>query len=798
LQLGNGGTSGAINGDVGDNGTLLFDRSDAISFTGVISGSGALVKNGSDTLTLSGANSYGGGTAINAGSVAVGNNSALGTGMVVMAAGTTVVFANSSLTLANAFSLNGDPTYTVASGSTDTLGGVIADGSTPGELVLNGGGTLVLAGTNTYSGGTTISAGTLQGDTSSLQGNITDNAALVFNQNSKGTFAGVISGSGELIQGGSGTVILTGANSYSGGTTINAGTLQGDTTSLQGSITDNAALVFNQTTDGSFIGAISGSGTLSKIGTGLLVLDGNNPFTGSTTVQSGTLEVGDAATPSATLGGNVIVAAGGTLRGYGTIGGNVINSGTLWAGGSIGALTVQGNYIQNVGSLLNLDATPSGGASLLTVGGKATILSGSAVVLAQAGNWAPQTSYAILTAAGGITGQFTSASSSLLFLNPMLSYTTNAVNLSLERNDISLASVAQTPNQRAVANGTDNLGFGNPVYSAVTTLDDAATARHAFDQLSGVIHASTSSALIDDSRYVRDAINRHLLGLDNDGIQGSTDDGVSAWTSAWGHGGRNDDDSNVPALQANGSGVLVGADLPLGADARLGGVLGHGQNSIQTNSVGASSNVLGKHAGLYGSGTFGAFALRAGAVYSWQDVRTNRTVAFGNVNEWLTSEHDAQTAQAYVEGSYQFNVSPGQRLEPFVNVARVRVHEDALQEGGGAAALAVAGNSVSVNTATLGLRDTLSLDAAGGIHAHASLGWRQAWGDLTPIATTRFVDGGDSFAIAGMPVARDALNADLGIDFKIAKNVTVDASYLGQFASKVQDQGARMSLTVTF
>jgi outer membrane autotransporter protein len=126
------------------------------------------------------------------------------------------------------------------------------------------------------------------------------------------------------------------------------------------------------------------------------------------------------------------------------------------------------------------------------------------------------------------------------------------------------------------------------------------------------------------------------------------------------------------------------------------------------------------------------------------------------------------------------------------------VHDDALQEGSGAAALAVGGNSASVNTATLGLRDTLALDAAAGIHVHASLGWQQAWGDLTPVSSMRFVAGGDSFAIAGMPLARHAVTADLGIDFKLAKHVTVDASYLGRFASGVQDQGARMSLTVTF
>jgi len=490
----------------------------------------------------------------------------------------------------------------------------------------------------------------------------------------------------------------------------------------------------------------------------------------------------------------VTVASGATLGGIGTIGGLNL-AGTVTPGNSIGTLHVTGDATFQQGSSYQIEAAPNGSSDQIAAIGKVTILGGSAVVLAQAGNWAPRTDYTIITGTQGVSGQFASASSSLLFLDPVLSYTANAVNLSLQRNDTSFASVAQTPNQLAVATTTNGLGFVSPMYSALTTLD-ASTSRHAFDQLSGVIHASTGTALVDDSRHVREAINRHLLGL-NDGAEGTTARGASVWTSAWGYGGHHDGDGNAASLQANGSGLLVGVDLPLG-NSRLGAVVGHGQNSIRGNSLGSSAHVLGDHMGVYGSSSFGAFVLRGGMAYARQDVRSNRFVAFGTYNDWLSSKHHAQTAQAYVEGGYQFNMSPGQQLEPFVNVARVRVHSDDLQEGGGNAALAVAGNSASVNIATLGLRDTLTLDAAGDIRAHASLGYQRAWGDLAPVSTMHFVTGGNSFAVAGMPEARHALTTDLGIDFKLARNASVNASYLGQFASGVQDQGARMSLTVTF
>ncbi len=177
--------------------------------------------------------------------------------------------------------------FGVASGQSDTLTGSIGGA---GSLTKTSAGTLVLGGANSYSGGTTISGGTLLGNTSSLQGNITDNAALVFDQNTAGTFAGVVSGTGSLIQSGTGALTLTGTNSYSGGTTISGGTLQGNTSSLQGNIIDNAALVFDQNTAGTFAGVVSGTGSLIQSGTGALTLTGTNSYSGGTTISGGTLQ----------------------------------------------------------------------------------------------------------------------------------------------------------------------------------------------------------------------------------------------------------------------------------------------------------------------------------------------------------------------------------------------------------------------------------------------------------------------------------------------------------------------------
>ena len=469
------------------------------TFSGVIDNNGrdggaggGLTKEGTGTLTLSGANTYRGGTTINAGAITVGNASALGTGDVTMAAGTTLGFAG-DYTLANNFGLSGDPTFFVDTGNTDTLSGVISDsGGTPGVLEKTGGGTLILSGANTYSGGTNLSAGTLQGDTTSLQGDITDNAALVFDQAGTGTFAGIISGSGSLTKSGTGTLILSGANTYSGGTTISAGTLQGDTTSLQGDIIDNAALVFDQASDGTFAGIISGSGALAKSGSGTLILSGANTYTGGTTISAGTLQgdttslqgditdnaalvfdqssdgsFGDVISGTGTLtkagNGNLTLSgtntytgattvnagtlsvngsiassslltvnAGGTVGGTGDLPSITIPSGgTLAPGNSIGTVTVNGDLNLASGSVYAVQVSPSA-ADKTIVTGSATIAGNLTTTFAN-GSYAPGTQYTLINSGGALSGTFAGLTTTNLpySFTAQLSYDPNNVFLTL-------------------------------------------------------------------------------------------------------------------------------------------------------------------------------------------------------------------------------------------------------------------------------------------------------------------------------------------------------------------------------
>ncbi|MGK7292734.1 autotransporter-associated beta strand repeat-containing protein, partial [Salmonella enterica] len=230
-------------------------------FDNAISGSGQVVKSGDKTLTLSGANSYTGGTTISGGTLVASNVEALGTGDVT---------DNATL------ELNTGGTFDNAIGGS-------------GNVVKSGADTLALSGANTYTGGTLISDGTLVASNVEVlgTGDVTDNATLELNTG--GDFDNAISGSGQVVKSGDKTLTLSGANSYTGGTTISGGTLVASNVEALGTgdVTDNATLELN--TGGTFDNAIGGSGNVVKSGADTLALSGANTYTGGTLISDGTL-----------------------------------------------------------------------------------------------------------------------------------------------------------------------------------------------------------------------------------------------------------------------------------------------------------------------------------------------------------------------------------------------------------------------------------------------------------------------------------------------------------------------------
>jgi fibronectin-binding autotransporter adhesin len=178
-------------------------------------------------------------------------------------------------------------------------------------------------------------------------------------------------GVGALTKQGSGTLIMTGDSTYTGGTTIEAGTLQlgngGTTGSIIGDVTDNGTLTFNRSDVYAFDGVISGSGHVIQLGTGTTLLTAVSPYSGTTTVTAGTLAVGDAVNPGAALtgGGATRVASGATLGGYGRVNGTVTNNGTVAVANAISAFGSEANGTFTIGgTLINNGLAQVGGTGI--------------------------------------------------------------------------------------------------------------------------------------------------------------------------------------------------------------------------------------------------------------------------------------------------------------------------------------------------------------------------------------------------------------------------------------------------
>jgi autotransporter-associated beta strand protein len=842
-----GTTAGSIEGDgrvfLGGNNLAVGGNGLSTVFSGVIQdGSvfntggtgGSLTKVGTGTLALSGANTYTGGTTISAGTLQLGNGGATGSIVGDVTDNATLNFDRSDI-----FS----------------FGGVISGTGAVNQI---GTGTVILTATDTYGGGTTISAGTLQigngGTTGSIAGNVTDNATLAFDRSDPVTFAGTISGSGGLNQIGTDTLTLTGAGSYTGATNVEAGTLQagaagvfapasaftvasGATLALDnfnqtigslagsGNVTLGTATLTtgNDNTNTTFAGALSGSGGLTKIGTGTFVLAGSNPYTGATIVSGGTLEVDGAIAASS----GVTVNAGATLSGTGTVDPvattTIMSQGMLAPGNAAnptGTLTITGNLAFQSAALYLITVSGANAGST-SVGGTAA-LDGS-VKVTFASTPSAKKSYDILHAAGGLGGSvFTGVSGDSNF-DVSLSYTATDVFLNLVA-ELG-AGTHLNENQQNVATALNNFfngggrlppGFtgvfnltGAPLANALTQLDGEnanGAERGAFDLMNEFL-----GLMLDPYVYGRGgfAPGAQQLGFAPDqpnqlppdialaytGLLKATPPQTftqrwTTWASGFGGSATANGDPIVVGstnVTTTTYGYAAGMDYHYSPDTVFGfSLAGGGTNWNLANALGAGRSDAFL-AGLYGVTHEGPWYLGGALAFANNWFTTNRTAFAG---DQLTARFQGQSYAARLEGGYRF-VVPTDRdaigIIPYAAIQAQSFHTPSYSETdltGGGFGLSYNAMSGTDTRSELGGRfDDLTALNNLPLLLRAKVAWAHDWVSNPALNASFESLPGTSFTVFGAQIPRDSALASAGAQLFFTPNWSLLAKFDGEFAN---------------
>src|SRR5262245_25644199 len=862
LFVGGGSTEGPGMLTVANGGTvnatapmLIGDVTGASAVT--VTGAGSVL-NALNSLAIGGDNGCGCGPLVGTLTIADGG--------VVNSPGPTSIAAGSTLNLGTGGLAGAIVTPAIANDGqivanfTDTLA-LAAAISGAGSLSKAGAGTLILTGTNTYAGGTTIMGGTLQlgngGASGSIVGNVTNNGTFAINRSDAFTFGGVISSSGAFQQNGTGTTIFTAANTYTGGTTVNAGTLRlgpGGSLAPTGPLTVNAGGTFdlnsfNQTvgslagagnvtlgaatlttgsdnTSTTFSGTISGTGGLTKIGAGTLVLTGTNPYSGATTVNGGRLTVNGAIPNSA-----LTVDGGATLGGTGTIGSAVINNGTLSPGNSIGTITVNGNRVMTAAASYLVEISPTS-ADRTNVGGSAT-LAGAVQAAFAPGSYVTRT-YTILSAAGGRSGTFNALTTTNLPANftASLSYTATDVilNLTAALGALTTLGVPNAPgacafsiNQCNVANAI-NAFFNNggalpPAFANLFGLTGV-NLGNALTQLSGEAATGAQQAAFQ--------LTNQFLGIMLDpfvdgrsGVAGtggpalgfapgreelpddialayakllkappkpaSFDERWTVWGAGYGGSNRTSGDPAVVGshdLAARAAGGAAGFDYHLSRDSVVGVALAGGGTdwSLAQGLGGGKSDAF--QAGVYGATRWGPAYLAAALSFTNHWMSTDR---FAFAGDHLTARFNAQSFGGRLEGGYRFATIYG-GLTPYAAIQAQSFHTPGYSEAdlnAGGFALAFNSRNATDTRSELGGRfdGLLLLNPEAALTLRARVAWAHDWVSDPTLAAAFQTLPGASFIVNGATPAKNSALTSAGAEYRLANGVALLAKFDGEFAA---------------
>jgi len=763
---------------------------------------------------------------------------------------------------------------TLSQSGTGTFSGIVRG---PGRLTVSGG-LVNLTGVNTYTGGTTVSGGgTLSINANAALGDLASGLTLSsgtllptasFSTGSRaitmgaagGTFdtngfdltlGTAVAGEGSLTKNGLGILTLSGANSYAGGTILNAGTLQlapGASLPTTGPLAVNGGILDlngNNLTIGSlaglggtialgastltvagpgitgFAGTLTGTGGLTMQGPGMLALAGANTYTGPTNVTGGRLAINGSITS------NVTVGAGGNLGGSGTINGTVTNNGIVSPGNSIGTLNVVGGLTQAAGSSFQVETNSAGQADRVNVSGApgtATIAGGTVTLTGATGVYAPSTTYTILNATGGVTGTFANANSLFPFLQPSLSYDANNVFLTLKPGGFGAG--AGTANQTAVGRVLDAsvAGSSGDLATVIGTMASypLAQGQAAMNAISGQNYSGFGTANLGGGLLFMNSLGQQM-GLARGGFGGGQRvqlaqacetsladacDGAaspwSLWGSAVGGTGRIAGTANAGTLTYNAGGVATGVDYRLDPRFVAGIGVGFSSGNQWASGFSGQGTTSSYQASLYASFTQGAFYLDGMAGYGYSDNWMTRQIALPNLAvRTAQGSTGANQFLGQLEAGYRIGLHEPAALSvtPFARFQGITNSQYGFTESGaGALSLTVAPQTTGSARSVLGAEFAGAFGPEGRerLAVQMRLGWAHDYADTTRPVTASFAGApGASFTVFGAAPQRDTATLSLAANTAVAKGASLYARYDGEagngVASHALNGGFRMT-----
>ncbi|WP_253912031.1 autotransporter domain-containing protein [Pseudomonas sp. CVAP len=319
------------------------------------------------------------------------------------------------------------------------------------------------------------------------------------------------------------------------------------------------------------------------------------------------------------------------------------------------------------------------------------------------------------------------------------------------------------------------------------------TAPIAAEQLAGVSNANLANATLSSVRPVSASMLSTLREMSNDAsLQDRSatghDTNGRVWVQALGNSATLDDKQDDSALRQRTHGVVVGADWSLDNEWRAG-VLG-GKSQTRLDGVLLDGDLDSWHLGAYALRQSGPLVLRLGATYSSHDGTTKRNIAFNGYSDPLKGSYDASSQQVFAEVGY--NLSSGAlQAEPFASLGYEHYQRDSYREKGGDAALKVDKQTQRNFNSIFGLRLAHRSDLENGMSLtpRMSTGWKHTYGDVSSHIHQTFLVGGESFYVGGIPLDRNSLTLEAGLDLRVTKQHSLSVAYNGEISSNSHENG---------